>query len=714
MTDAGGKGMFDPLSPEERRAGEHAASQANTDDYKPIVPVPDNVPDPDWDKLRPKEATGDPLISTYHTAEGGLACYVVRWEPKDKDPNDPKKKVIRPLTWDGNEWQVRALPTPRPLYNLHALGAAPKDCRIVVVEGEKCADALANSMKNIVVVTWSGGAPAWSFTDWKPLAGRSVILIADADKPGRNGMKAVAAHLREMECHVYLYLPGGDNGDDIFDWLKADGLDAVVERVSAGLAKFDPAVHAATGQDELPNDENWQAHLLARVQGDEEAGIDPDPGAASEPEILEKIRVLTRDNPADWERLRAKLKDAKVRVTALDREILCADFTGENLQGEAVDYEEIEPWEEPVGGAALLEKAVEIIEKYVDMPDGGAFAVAVWALETWVFEAFSVTPYLMVTAPERESGKTRVTEIASFMVPRPKPVSDASAAAIYRGIALDKPTLLFDEAQQFLDRRTGNELVRGLLLASFSRRFAYVERCEGDANEVRRFPTFTPKMMNGRNLVGIDDMLTSRSVVIPMIRTIREIPDLRADKDPVGLDFRRKCLRWAIDNKERLKEADPDMGDLKNRDADRWRPLFAVADAAGGDWLQEIRSAEKALAKATAEVSPGDTLGVELLRDSREVFRNAGDPDQIKGVDFDEELRAMQERPWAAMPPSDKPITAQRRGKMLAKYGIHTQPLRFEGETKQIKGYLRESFVEAWDAYLPKEEAESNGNTVTN
>ena len=399
------------------------------------------------------------------------------------------------------------------------------------------------------------------------------------------------------------------------------------------------------------------------------------------------------------------MKTAKARIGDLDKAILSADFTGDNLQGEAVEYEKIEPWEEKVDGAALLKEAVKIIEHYVDMPDGGAVAIALWALETWVFEAFAVTPYLMVTAPERESGKTRVTEIASFMVPRPKPVSDASAAAIYRGIAQDKPTLLFDEAQQFLDRRTGNELVRGLLLASFTRRFAYVERCEGDANEVRRFPTFTPKMMNGRNLVGIDDMLTSRSVVIPMMRTTKEMPDLRADKDPVGLDFRRKCLRWAIDNKERLKEADPDMGDLKNRDADRWRPLLAVADLAASEWPDKVRWAAKALAEATAKVSPGETTGVECLKDCRKVFQEEGDPETMQSTALVDKLNSMVDRPWKTLSPGGNPMTPVKLSKILKNYGVRPSNIRFkDAGGKPLKGYHRKNFEEAWNPWLPKGE----------
>ena len=87
--------------------------------------------------MRPQEATGDPVkIWTYHTAEGGVAFYVARWLPKDPDDD----KVIRPATWDGSKWRLKGMPAPRPLYGLPAILECP-DKPVVVVEGEKCADA---------------------------------------------------------------------------------------------------------------------------------------------------------------------------------------------------------------------------------------------------------------------------------------------------------------------------------------------------------------------------------------------------------------------------------------------------------------------------------------------------------------------------------------------------------------------------------------------
>ena len=272
--------------------------------------------------------------------------------------------------------------------------------------------------------------------------------------------------------------------------------------------------------------------------------------------------------------MRKAFKDfAGFPVGDFDRLTAPAGESGDGRQGRPIEWNDPEPWPEAVNGAELLDELEAKVSHYAVMPEGGAEAVTLWALYTWVFRAFATSPYLMVTAPEREAGKTRVTELLSWMARRAKPASDASAAAIIRGIESDGPTLIFDEAQHFLKRRPEDPM-RGILLAGFTKRFATVERCEGDAHEVRAFSTFAPKAMNGRKLAGMDDMLTSRSVVIPMTRANRRLPELRADRDPVGEDLRRQCARWAADNEAALPEADPDTSQ------DDMRPLPTVLSSA--------------------------------------------------------------------------------------------------------------------------------------
>ena len=459
-----------------------------------------------------------------------------------------------------------------------------------------------------------------------------------------------------------------------------------------------------------PDDADREAKLrtaLKRADIDEDLfdHINADPGAPFEhAAALAKMR---RETAPDWARVKAALKEAKVSIGDLERAMGTGEG-GDGKQGRPVEWNDPEPWTEAVDGAALLDALVTLLERYASLPNGGAVAGALWALYTWCFRAFAVAPNLMITAPERESGKTRVTELLSWMVPRAKPASDASAAAIIRGIERDGPTLLFDEAQHFLNRRP-DDPIRGILLAGFTKRFATVERCEGEAHEVRVFSTFCPKAMNGRKLATIDDMLTSRSVVIPMMRARKPLPELRADRDPVGEGIRRQCARWRDDHQSELREADPDVGARIGRIAQVWRPLFAIAAAAGGEWPEKARAAADALTAAAGTFADGETLGTMLLADVRAVFEAKGNPERIKSGDLDEALRTLPERPWESMPKTNRPITAQARGRMLAGYGVNAETLRFDDGTRG-KGYKREAFADAWNAYLPEGDGE---RTVT-
>ena len=400
----------------------------------------------------------------------------------------------------------------------------------------------------------------------------------------------------------------------------------------------------------------------------------------------------------DRANLRKAFKDlAGFPVGDFDRLTAVAGRNRDGRQGRPVEWDDPDPWPESVDGAALLEKLTGIVEHYAVMPEGGAEAFALWALYTWVFRAFTTSPNLMVTAPERETGKTRVTELLTWIARRAKPVSDASAAAIIRGIESNGPTLIFDEAQHFLKRRPEDPM-RGILLAGFTKRFATVERCEGEANEVRVFSTFAPKAMNGRNLASVDDMLTSRSVVIPMTRTGRHLPELRADRNPVGDDLPRQLARWAADNEAALCKANPDTGGRNGRIAQVWRPLFAIADAAGSDWPERARKAADALSAVAGTFDDGETLGTMLLADVREEFRARDNPDSIRTKDLDTALNKLTERPWPTLS-NGKPMTAAKRGQTLMKYGIRPKNSRKNGSV--VKVYERVEFEDAWSAYLP-------------
>src|SRR5262249_44030518 len=117
---------------------------------------------------------------TYHDAQGGPVGPTIRW-------NVPDRKDIPPLAPPAARRRIGAMPEPRPLYGLPNLAAAQL---VVVVEGEKCADA-ARSL-GFTATTSAGGSEAAGKTDWRLLAGKEIWILADNDAAGRKYADTVA------------------------------------------------------------------------------------------------------------------------------------------------------------------------------------------------------------------------------------------------------------------------------------------------------------------------------------------------------------------------------------------------------------------------------------------------------------------------------------------------------------------------------------------
>lgn len=128
------------------------------------------------------------MVFPYRREDGSLIGYVLRHELPGGDKETPMVMWVR--LPDGREcWARFPFPKPRPLYGLDRLG----DARLViVVEGEKCRDALYRTTGR-TVVSWAGGTQGVKHADWSPLAGRNVVIWPDADKPGLSTADEIAA-----------------------------------------------------------------------------------------------------------------------------------------------------------------------------------------------------------------------------------------------------------------------------------------------------------------------------------------------------------------------------------------------------------------------------------------------------------------------------------------------------------------------------------------
>lgn len=138
-------------------------------------------------------------------------------------------KKIRPLCWDGEAWRWKAPPEPRPLYGKQSLATKP-NAPVLVVEGEKTADAAAKLYPSAVVITWPSGCKAAGKADWSPLVGRRCVLWPDADAVGRDAMAKLAPRLMQAgAAQVRIVQPPADAPDG---WDLADADWTVAEAAS--------------------------------------------------------------------------------------------------------------------------------------------------------------------------------------------------------------------------------------------------------------------------------------------------------------------------------------------------------------------------------------------------------------------------------------------------------------------------------------------------
>jgi putative DNA primase/helicase len=93
--------------------------------------------------------------------------------------------------------EVKAIDAPRPLYGLDVLANEPGR-PVIVVEGEKAADAGRIRFPDHAVITWPGGAQGLGQVDLRPLAGRDVTIWPDNDKTGRDAAEQLALLLNEI------------------------------------------------------------------------------------------------------------------------------------------------------------------------------------------------------------------------------------------------------------------------------------------------------------------------------------------------------------------------------------------------------------------------------------------------------------------------------------------------------------------------------------
>ena len=201
-----------------------------------------------------------PTTGAEHTWRYSDTFYVCRF---------PGKK-IRPLSWDGAKWIWKAPPAPRPLFNLDNL--ITSTVIVLVVEGEKTAEAAAKLFPKAVVTCWASGCKAINQTDWSILQNRNVILWPDNDDVGRQAMQKLAQKLLQLpvsRVHIVANDPAFPQGWDLADatWTPAEASAYVKANLSPHI-QYEPAQPELEPADPEPPEPGNSFFSLLGFDGD--------------------------------------------------------------------------------------------------------------------------------------------------------------------------------------------------------------------------------------------------------------------------------------------------------------------------------------------------------------------------------------------------------------------------------------------------------------
>lgn len=134
-------------------------------------------------------------VYAYKNIENQLCGYVVRM----KDLKNGTKETL-PVVYTENSqgvksWKSRGFGENRCLYNEHLLQNSTKP--VLIVEGEKTADAAQKLYSEVDVVSWSGGTNGYIKSNWNVLSGKEVVIWPDNDQTGIKAAENIKKLLEE-------------------------------------------------------------------------------------------------------------------------------------------------------------------------------------------------------------------------------------------------------------------------------------------------------------------------------------------------------------------------------------------------------------------------------------------------------------------------------------------------------------------------------------
>jgi hypothetical protein len=446
--------------------------------------------------------------------------------------------------------------------------------------------------------------------------------------------------------------------------------------------------------------------------------------------------IFSIEDGARYDRLKTLLKDRHVRIGDWDRRVreverrikreredeaqAAAQRAGGANPGAVPKWPDLaSQTQQPVNGFILLLDIRNAIQKFIYLKEEQALIVALWVLFTWLFEKVAESnPYLRVLSPKSNCGKSTLLDVLELLTRAAWLISSSTKSNFVRKVQVGRITFLLDEADAFLQE---NEDFRGVLdAANRPNGRVGLSVKQGDDWVSTDINVFVPIVIASIKKLRRMETVEQRSIHIWLKRATK--PERRVltkarqrTLKATLLPIADRCARWAQDNADKLVGVYPTIDFEDGRDEDKWAPLIGIADYLDADLGKRVRQIAASLIGQSA--ADDQSLSVRLLTDIKELFdwkqtKKFIDAEKYTSQALCNDLVAMADRPWAAMPAGKsrepKPLSQNRLASILRDFEIEPHVVRIGASTP--RGYERTDFEDAWQRYTTNDASEDNEN----
>ncbi len=201
--------------------------------------------------------------------------------------------------------------------------------------------------------------------------------------------------------------------------------------------------------------------------------------------------------------------------------------------------------------------------------------LALWTIGTYFYTLFPAYPYVALNGP-KNSGKSTVLRVLQPIAFNMISTSDPTGPAMFRLIHHASCTVGIDEAERYHNPRDpGMQQIRQLLNSGYKQGMPAI-RLIGEDMKPQAFDVYSPKILAA--IAGLEDILASRCIIVPMRRADRQMPLLRPDFD--GAEIRHLLYSLALTHFQAIYRnyfERPELHTLHNRSGELWSPLVALA-----------------------------------------------------------------------------------------------------------------------------------------